>query len=315
MNYKDKRAMILEGRIAKEELDMATAISMFLSSRKLKNLASGTAAFYKQTLTDFYNFLSQIEVEKPTDVILEDIQEYIRIKMDKGISVPTINKYIRSLRAFYNHLLNAGYLRENPMDAVDKLIEEKRVIRTLSHDQVHSLLSVPNRNTPGGFRNYVFLLLLLDTGLRLEEALSFRISDVYWKERVIQVFGKGRKERLVPFSDLVSTHLAEYFSMRGNLDHDVFFVTVDGSPLKRRTIQEEIAEYGKTAGIKGVRVSCHSLRYTFARNYILNGGDVLSLMSIMGHKTLNMVQLYAEMFQADISEQHAKFSPATSILK
>jgi integrase/recombinase XerD len=313
MEYKEKRKMILEMREAKEELHMQAAIDMFIKSRKLKNLTSNTAAFYSQTLTKFTAFLEENDVIKPTEVILEDVQEFIQIRMDKGNSIPTINKYIRSLRAFFNFLCSAGYMLENPMESVDKLVEDKRIIRTLSRDQAQRLLDIPNRSTPAGYRNYVFMLLLLDTGMRLEEALSFGVEDIYWQERVIQVFGKNRHERVIPFSEVLSVHLLEYLELRGDSDSETFFTNVDGKPLRRRTIQEEISDYGKIAGIKGVRISCHSLRYTFARNYLLNGGNIMTLKVILGHKTLAMTELYCEMFQPDISRQHAKFSPVSSI--
>jgi integrase/recombinase XerD len=313
MDYKQKRKLILEMREAKEDITMHEAVNLFIKSRKLKNLSSNTTASYSQSLETFNNFLQENDVVKPRDIILEDLQEFIQQRMEKGNSVPTINKYIRNLRAFFNFLCASGYLLENPMEAVDKLIEEKRILRTLSRDQVYALIDVPNRATAAGFRNYVFLLLLLDTGLRLEEALTFRVEDVYWQERVIQVFGKGRQERLVPFSEVLAVNLMEYAELRPVAETTIFFLNVDGQPLRRRTIQEEISDYGKLAGITGVRVSCHSLRYTFARNYILNGADIVSLMKIMGHKSLHMAQLYTEMFQTDITQQHGKFSPVSSI--
>ncbi|CAH1194681.1 Tyrosine recombinase XerD [Paenibacillus auburnensis] len=314
MEYREKRKMILEMRGAKEELTMQSAINMFIKSRKLKNLTSNTTASYVQTLSKFTEFLEENEISKPNDVILEDVQEFIQTRMNLGNSAPTINKYIRSLRAFYNFLCSSGYITENPMEAIEKLVEEKRVLRTLSRDQVMALLAVPNRSTPAGHRNYVFMLLLLDTGMRLEEALSFRVEDVHWQERVIKVFGKGRVERLIPFSDVLGLNLREYLEIRGEGARGIFFVNIDGEPLKRRTIQEEISDYGQIASIKGVRVSCHSLRYTFARNYIMNGSDTISLMKIMGHKSLHMAQLYADMFPADLSKQHEKFSPISSLL-
>jgi integrase/recombinase XerD len=312
MDYREKRKLILEAREAKETPDMYSAISMFITSRKIKNLAENTIASYSQALTKFSGFLDDNGIKKINDIIVEDIHEFIQTRMDDGNSAPTVNKYVRSLRAFFNFLCSAGYLTENPIESVEKLAEEKRVLRTLSRDQVKALLDKPNRATPAGYRNYVFLLLILDTGVRLEEALTFQIEDVHWQERVIKILGKGRKERLVPFSDLLAVHMREYLELRGESDSSVFFLNVDGQPLRRRTIQGDISDYGKIAGIKGVRVSCHTLRYTFARNYVLNGGDVVSLMRIMGHKSLHMAQLYTEMFQADISKQHDKFSPVSS---
>ncbi|MBY3623611.1 tyrosine-type recombinase/integrase [Acinetobacter sp. CUI P1] len=313
MDYKEKRKLILETRKAKEKLDMYSASAIFIKSRKIKNLSENTIASYSQALKKFIDFLEENSIEKIDDIILEDIQEFIQTRIDGGNSAPTINKYIRSLRAFFNFLCRSGYLMENPMEAIDKLAEEKRILRTLSREQVAALLDVPSRSTPAGYRNYVFLLLILDTGLRIEEALSFGVEDVYWQERVVKIFGKGRKERLVPFSDILAAHMREYLELRGESETSVFFLNIDGQPLKRRTIQDDISDYGKVARIKGVRVSCHTLRYTFARNYVLNGGDVVSLMRIMGHKSLHMAQLYTEMFQADISKQHDKFSPVNTI--
>ncbi|WP_053061614.1 tyrosine-type recombinase/integrase [Paenibacillus sp. VT-400] len=313
MDYKEKRKLILEMRHTKDELDMKSAINMFLNSRKLKNLTENTISSYSQSLEKLSVFLEVNEIIKVNKIIVEDVQEFIQTRMELGNSAPTVNKYIRNLRAFFNYLSSSGYLIENPMEPIDKMVEEKRVLRTLNREQVTKLLDVPDRATPAGFRNYVFILLILDTGLRIEEAMSFRVEDVHWKEQVIQVFGKGRKERLVPFSATLAVHLREYLELRGETDTSVFFVNIDGLPLKRRTVQEEISDYGQLAKIKGVRVSCHSLRYTFARNYILNGGDIVSLMKILGHKSLHMAQLYSEMFQVDISKQHGKFSPVNSI--
>ncbi|WP_187355533.1 tyrosine-type recombinase/integrase [Paenibacillus tengchongensis] len=313
MDYKEKRRLIIEAREKKEMPDMHAAAALFIKSRKLKNLTGNTVNSYSQALNKFSDFLDENCIGKIDDIIVEDIQEFIQTRLDEGNSAPTINKYIRSLRALFNFLCSAGYLTKNPMEMIDNLAEEKRVLRTLSRDQVEALINVPNRSTPVGYRNYVFMLLILDTGIRLEETLTFGDNDIYWQERVIKILGKGRKERLVPFSDSLAVHMREYMELRGESETSNFFLNVDGQPLKRRTIQEDISDYSKIAGIKGVRVSCHTLRYTFARNYVLNGGDVVSLMRIMGHKSLHMAQLYTEMFQADISKQHDKFSPVSSI--
>ncbi|WP_025676497.1 tyrosine-type recombinase/integrase [Paenibacillus polymyxa] len=314
MDYKEKRKKIIEQKRNKELLEMDEAITGFLQSRKLKNLTENTHDFYFQTLSKFKEFLAENDVSRPIDVITEDVYEFIQRRLDIGNKASTVNKYIRGLRAFFNHLHSSGYLNENPMEPIDKLVEEKRINRTLSREQVVALLDAPDRGTIAGFRAYVFLLVLLDTGIRLEEALTFRVHDVYWQEQVIQIYGKGRTERVVPFSETLALRLREYQEMRGEQEHDIFFVNAEGQPLRRRYVQEQISDYGKLANIKGVRVSCHSLRYTFARNYLMNGGDIVSLMSIMGHKTLEMVKLYAEMYQPDISVQHTKYSPVNSIL-
>lgn len=313
MSYKEKRKLILEIREEREKLSLHSAINMFIKSRRLKNLTSNTVEAYSQSLNMLYDFLSDNDIGKVNEIILEDIQEFIQTRIEEGNSAPTINKHIRNMRAFFNFLRGAGLLINNPMDMIKNLVEERRIVRTLNHNQVKLLLDVPNRSTPAGYRNYVFMLLILDTGLRIEEALTLCIDGIYWADRIMRVYGKGRKERLVPFSSILAFHMREYLEMRIETNYSEFFVSIDGHPLNRRTVQIEISDYGKIARIKGVRVSCHSLRHTFARNYVLNGGDIVSLMRIMGHKSLHMAQLYTEMFQTDISRQHDKFSPIRSI--
>lgn len=91
--------------------------------------------------------------------------------------------YIRNLRAYFKHMHSCGYITENPMETVENLLEDEKILRTLSGEQVRKLIGTINKGTPAGFRNYVYVVLLLDTGMRLEESLNFRMQDVFWDER------------------------------------------------------------------------------------------------------------------------------------
>lgn len=315
MTYEKRRQHLLDIKERREKLLMPDAIALFMRSRKLKNARESTIYSYRLHLNKFSTFLEDVGVERLAEVITEDIQEFIDDRLNSGNKPVTVNKYIRELRAFFNFLHSMGYLEANPIESIDRLNEDKKISRTLNNDQIARLIAVPNINTYVGFRNYTFILLLLDTGLRLDEALNITLSDIDWKERLIKVLGKGGKERFVPLTESMIHLLREYIKRRNQYENESLFLNVDGFPLKRRTIQEAIRDYEVTAGIRGVRVSCHSMRHTFAKMYILNGGDVLTLQKILGHSTLETTRKYIEMFKPDISSQHDKFSPLNNILR
>lgn len=315
MNYEKRRQHILDIKEKREKLLVPDAVALFMRSRKLKNARDSTIYSYKLSLNIFTRFLEGNGITRLSDVITEDIQEFIERRLDSGNKPITVNKYIRELRAFFNFLHSMGYIEVNPIESVEKLIEHKTIIKTLSQDQIAKLIAVPDVNTYVGFRNYTFILLLLDTGLRLDEALNITLTDIDWKRRLIKVSGKGRKDRFVPATEKMMGLLKSFINRRSDYDHEMLFLNSDGTPLKRRTIQDSISDYQISAGIKGVRVSCHSMRHTFAKMYILNGGDALTLQKILGHSTLEMIRVYIEMFKPDISRQHDTFSPLNNILR
>ncbi|MFS8630403.1 MAG: tyrosine-type recombinase/integrase [Bacillales bacterium] len=252
-------------------------------------------------------------VPRPLDVRKADIQDCILRKKDSGIGDVTLNMYLRAWRVFFRFLHEEGYIQNNPAEDIRLVKTERRIIQTFTKEQVKRLLAVPDRTTFTGYRNYVLMLLLLDTGIRIGEAERLKLTDIRWRDRSIVVYGKGRKERVVPFQKTLERHLQEYVRIRGHLPHDYLFVNINNEPMKKRSMQDEIRKIGLEAGIKGVRVSPHTFRHTFAKFYIMNGGDVFSLQKILGHSTLEMCQIYVSMFGTDLAKQHSKYSPLESL--
>jgi integrase/recombinase XerD len=126
----------------------------------------------------------------------------------------------------------------------------------------------------------------------------------------VKVFGKGRKERMVPIQKRMISQLRVYLAERGtNVATTHLFVTVDDRPMTLRTFEQGITNIGMKAGVSNVRVSPHTFRHTFAKLYIQNGGDVFSLQRILGHTSLEMVRNYVNLFSTEVFRQHAKFSP------
>lgn len=296
------------GKYAPESVDFNVAEASFYRHCRVKNLADLTIVYYEDVLRELRKLLSEQNISRPIDVTKDVMETVILAKRDGGVADATVEKLFRGWRAFFNWMEDRGYLPSNPVADI-RLKSEKRVIETFSKAQIKALLATPNRNTFTGYRDYVLMLLLLDTGVRISEAAGVKLSDIRWGDGVIKVYGKGGKERLVPMQTTLEQHLREYEMIRGKLQHDYLFANIDNNPYQVRGMQQSIADYGKIARIKGVRVSPHTFRHTFAKYYIMNGGDVFSLQKILGHTTLDIVRVYVNLFSTDVVRQHAKYSP------
>ncbi|WP_342480475.1 tyrosine-type recombinase/integrase [Paenibacillus sp. FSL L8-0340] len=300
-----------------ESADFEAAQTAFLRYCRIRNLSDTTLAFYRDTTKELRTQLAAQEVARPIDVTRYHVMTALDVKRNSKIlrgrsdtpADATINKLIRGWRAFFNWLHTEGYVEINPFKGIGTVKAEKRIIETFSNAQIKALLDAPNRVTFTGYRDYVIMMTLLDTGIRVSELAGLRVTDIEWRDRTLKVYGKGRKERLVPFSRTLEKHMREYTEMRGVLDTDRIFVNIDNAPFQVRGIQQAVQLYGQAAQIKGVRVSPHTFRHTFAKMYIMNGGDSFSLQKILGHTSLEIVRMYVNLFGTDVSKQHAKFSP------
>ena len=230
----------------------------------------------------------------------------------------TINMRLQTLRQFFDFLVDEGYLRENPVTRVTKLNDPDSLVVALSPDQIRRMLAVPDKKTFTGFRDYTIMLLLLDTGLRLSEVSGLLIGEghINFSEGWMKVLGKGARERTVPLQGKLKKTLKTYLAHRGqDLDHEFCFVTIDNQPLSNRTIQDRMKLISRKAGITDIRTSPHIWRHTFARLYILNGGDPFSLKKILGHKSWEMVHRYVNLFGSQVKDQHKKASPLENLEK
>ncbi len=163
-------------------------------------------------------------------------------------------------------------------------------------------------------------MMLLDTGLRISELANLQMNDLDLNEGIIKVkHAKGNKERLVPIGSVVQKLLWKYINhsrpqtLTNNINN--VFLNDFGLPLSKNGIQQLIRRYGKKAGLIGVRCSPHTFRHTFAKNYLLNGGDIFSLQKILGHSSSASVRNYLNLFSVDVKNQHRRFSPVDNFVE
>ncbi|MBI4425796.1 MAG: tyrosine-type recombinase/integrase, partial [Elusimicrobia bacterium] len=211
---------------------------------------------------------------------------------------------------FFGFLARERMIPADPFLLVEKPRMEKKLIRPLSTEQVKALLGAFDHKLFPYFTVWTISVLILDTGLRVSEVVGLKADQMDFEAGVLRVMGKGGKERQVPFGATSKQTLWNYATRRGEVpDQSLFFVNRYGGGLCRVWVQKVMRRIGQRAGIQGVRVSPHTLRHTFAINYVRNGGDAFSLQRILGHSCLDMVKVYVSLADQDVAAMYRKFSP------
>lgn len=238
----------------------------------------------------------------------------------KGLSPVTINIRLRSIKCLLKFLHTEQYMPTDISTSVKLMKTERDTIPAFTEEQVKALLAQPDQRTYVGFRDYVLMIVLLDTGARIAELLAIAKLDFDPSRRKITIpanIAKNTHARVVPLSretvKLVQELVSENSSAFPGENH--LFLGESGKPLTSSGVRQRLHVYEQRAGVQGVRTSPHTFRHTMTKFYIMNGGDVFSLQRLLDHSTMDMVRRYIQLDTADIESQHQTFSPLKNILK
>lgn len=272
-------------------------------SGRVEGKKSSTLRWYREFLGPFVRFVDQEGLSQET------LRKYVNSLVDR-LRITTVDTHIRAIKAFLRFLYREGHLEEDLSKTLKRPRLPKQFPHVLNDEQVFALLKAPNRKTWEGFRNYVMLLTFLDTGLRLSELLTLTVDRVNLVRGSLLVLGKGEKEREVYMGRTLKREMSRWLKMRGFFPYeDRVFVTRDGRPLKKRGVEQILRRLAEKAGITGVRCSPHTLRHTFATNFVRNGGDVFTLQRILGHANIETCMVYVHMSGKHIQESMLRYSP------
>lgn len=247
-----------------------------------------------------------------SQVTLQALKAHIGSTLDT-VSPATVNAYIRASKAFLNWAIEAGYDVQILPNRLPRIKEPKRLPPVLSMEQISALLAQPDTKRFVGLRDFTMMLVALDTGVRVGELVGLQVNDI--SGEILRVIGKGDKQRQVALSAPASQTLRRYLRVRHEVLEDAetstssVFPSRYGRRLSRKQVHERLALYAKLAGIEGVRVSPHSLRFSFATHFLRAGGSIVALQQILGHTTLAMSRHYAFVADADAFEASIRFSP------
>jgi integrase/recombinase XerD len=286
--------------------NLQEAFEQFIKMCKLKNLSPKTTETYEVHYGIFTKFIdSNTPVAGINRTVIDD---YIMYLKQKGtIKDITVNTYLRSLRVFFNYLMEQNLLGQF---TVQMLKVDKDIKETYTDKELKLLLTKPNIKKCDftEYKTWVFSNYLLATGNRISSALNLRIEDLDFENYLIIVTKtKNRKAQIIPMSKVLANILQEYLQYRAGESNYFLFCNSYGETGNIHTFQGLLQRYNRKRGVR--KTSAHLYRHTFAKQWIINGGDIFRLQRILGHSDLTVVKEYVNMFSSDLSIDFDKFNP------
>ena len=269
-------------------MDFYKAVERFLSHLDLaKGASEHTVRGYRLDLTSFLRFVGDEAITKRT------IRRYLAHLHEKQASARTVLRRLSALRSFYRHAMREKWVEENPLEEIDSPKKGKRLPVFITYDQVQHLFNQPDLSNYLGLRDRTIMEIFYSSGLRLSEVAGLDRRDFDANNLMLNVFGKGKKQRQSPITQTAADWLARYLNHaeREEKDPQAIFLNKWGARLTPRSIDRNFAAYLKASGLSE-RVTPHTIRHTIATHWLENGMDLKTIQLLLGHTSLATTTIY-----------------------
>jgi site-specific recombinase XerD len=295
-------------------MDLRTAKRIFLSAKEAQGVTKSTYRTYACELTKFFDFLVTRNIFDVSEITADIIREFLNSLKANGLRNITIHRHWAEIKNIILFLYREDYITHNPIKNVKPPKAEQKKMRTFTGQEISKLLNSFDKSDFFGMRNYCIMATFFSTGMRKMELLNLRVADLNITNDLLRIeYGKGNKERYVPIGKTLRRIFIQYLKMREDFLEDEQCKYLFSSRTKRKMTNSGIdimfQKLKKELNLTGEKVSSHTWRHTFAKNYLLNGGDVFSLQKIMGHADLDTTRQYLNLNVEEIKMQHAKYNP------
>ena len=288
-------------------------IVAFLNSLIIeKGLSKNTIQSYESDIYQLYQWNISKNKKRITEIKKIDTSQYISYLFSQNLKSTSVNRKISSLKTFFNFLLKKKLINVNPF--ADQIMPKKPISlpKSISEDDVVKLLDAPKPDSLIGLRDKAMLELLYASGVRISELVNIKFSDLDLERNIIKVFGKGSKERLVPFGEDAAQCISAYIDERKK-NKDIasikyIFLNNRGSKISRHAFWHRLKEYCLEIGLKK-DISPHTLRHAFATHLLNRGADLRSVQVLLGHSDLSTTQIYTHIAKQRLSELVKKHHP------
>ena len=272
-----------------------------------KGLSKNTVSSYKNDISSFSSWCDKEHLDrlKITDL---NLNNYISNLFSIGLKSSSINRKISSIKHFYLFLLKKKVIKNSPADEITTPKQEKYLPTSMSEDEVESLLGSPKSSIKIERRDKAMIEILYATGMRISELVNLKLTDIDFNRSVLKVFGKGSKERLVPYGEKAAEALRIYLEDRKKLDSKDVFLSNRGTRITRGAFWKRIKIYIKRENLKS-SISPHTLRHAFATHLLNRGADLRSVQILLGHSDLSTTQIYTHIAKKRLGEILKKHHP------
>jgi integrase/recombinase XerD len=249
----------------------------------------------------------------PVDVTAKLLREFVYHLKDMGLAPSSIRRNLSAIRTYFRFLLSEGVVARDPSERIETPKRWRTLPEVLTIDEVSQLLAAPTIDDPLVFRDRAMLELAYGAGLRVSEWISIGVRDVLFEDKLVRVFGKGSKERLVPIGRTAIGAVATYIrELRPTLERGggkgVLFLNARGTPMTRMGAWKILRRYVERANILK-HVSPHTLRHSFATHLLEGGADLRAVQEMLGHADISTTQIYTHVDREYLRQVHRQFHP------
>lgn len=292
-------------------MDYVKCFTEYLETER--HMSENSFSAYCRDVKEFLSFLFSRGVERPEEAGNTEIVAYLFSLKNQGKSAATVNRKVAAIRAFYNYLIGAGKIADNPTLNIKSPKIQRKDLEYLTIEEVDRILALPDK-TVKGMRDRALLELLYAAGLRVSEAAAANVGDVNLRIGLITCSGEHGKARAIPLGRPARAALEDYIYdgrikvLREKEDHGALFLNYSGQRLTRQGVWKIMKEYGGKAGLDK-ELSPQILRNSFAVHMIQNGADLKSLQEMLGHEDITATQIYLSAAKNRIKEVYDRTHP------
>ena len=303
---------------------MDNLIVQFLNYlRYQRGYSSATIDAYESDIIDFSEFLLNegVDYEQVTTGI---IRRYLTTQLEKDISRRTLRRRISALRHYYKWRVDTSLSSRNPFLLIESPKVGVNFPSVLYEDDIKDLLNAnKNRDDELMLRDQALIHLMLASGLRASEVVALTLQDIDFNNRIMRIFGKGQKERLVPFSEQARSDLQAYVKeLRPKLlaknkiprPTGVVFLNAQGKPLTTRGLEYILKAVEKKIGAY-YDLHPHLLRHSFATDLLSKGADLRVIQELLGHESISTTQIYTHVSPTILKSEYEKAHPRAQVGK
>jgi integrase/recombinase XerC len=304
---------------------MQQLIEQFLEHlRYERNVSAHTLRNYASDLEQFIDHLAppdptsgQRNFPDIKDIDHLTIREWLAALHKDQKKKSSIARKLAALRTFFQFLVREGLLEGNPAKLVATPRQEKKLPKHLSIEEAVRFIESPDSETDLGKRDRAMLELMYATGVRVAELTTLNLGDIDFRNQLIRVTGKRRKQRIVPFGEPAGVAIKEYLTVREKFlfnapiskrEDDAVFLNYQGTRITTRSVGRMVEKYIKIcAGMHSI--SPHALRHSFATHLLDSGADLRDIQELLGHARLSTTQVYTHVSMEKLVEVYDKTHP------
>lgn len=296
-------------------MDWNQAIKDYKSYLKIeRGLSLNSIVSYENDILSLKNYILDNKIkESPIECAPDTVNSFIYNSSKKNSPRSQARK-ISGLKSFFKFLVFEGYLKSSPMSNIESPKLGRKLPDILNVEEISQMISSINIKEKFGQRNKTIIEILYGTGIRVSELIELKISNIFFKENLIRVLGKGDKERFVPIGLKAKKSIIDYINNDRKCQkieessNDILILSKYGKKITRHMIFTLIKNISKKSGITK-KISPHTFRHSFASHLLKNGADLRTIQLILGHENITTTEIYTHLDSKHLLNVMKKYHP------